>query len=67
MSRAKCAFTKAAISRAVRAVVDAGVPVTRVEVDGTGKIIVFVGKPGEQTGIETNDFDVWMAKHAGAA
>ncbi|MGA7668676.1 MAG: hypothetical protein WBW13_28160 [Pseudolabrys sp.] len=43
MPRARCRFTRADVTRAVVAVEKAGKKVARVEIDQTGKIIVFPG------------------------
>jgi len=61
--------TQTDIKRAVKAVLDAGVEVARVEVarvevDKDGRIVIIAGKPGEHIGVEANDLDAWMAKHA---
>jgi hypothetical protein len=73
MHRAACgmsgghhAFKQRDVTRAVKAVVAAGLPVTRVEVDKGGKIVIVAGQPSG-TGIATNELDDWMTKHADAA
>jgi hypothetical protein len=43
MSKRPCTFKATDVTRAVRAVIAAGMPVKRVEVDKTGTIIVHVG------------------------
>ncbi len=55
MTRRPAIVTQTEIKAAVKAVVDAGVEVTRVEVDKDGKIVVFAGKPSEPT----NDARSW--------
>ena len=51
MPRAPSNFRQTDITRAVKAVVAAGVEVARVEVDKDGKITVIAGKPcGDQQG-----------------
>jgi hypothetical protein len=46
MSRGPRTFKQTDVTRAVRAVVAAGVEVARVEVDKSGRIVVIAGKPG---------------------
>ena len=56
MSRRPAIVTQTEIKRTVKAVVDAGVEVGRVEVDiKAGRITMFAGKPGEPT----NDARSW--------
>lgn len=43
MSRSRSTFRKGDLTRAIKAVLDAGVTIARVEVDG-GKFIVIAGK-----------------------
>ena len=45
MARAACTFKQQDVTRAVRAVVAAGVQVQRVEIGKDGKIVVVTGKP----------------------
>jgi hypothetical protein len=45
MARGQLTFRQTDVTRAVKAVVAAGVEVARVEVDKDGKISVFAGKP----------------------
>ncbi|HEY1860484.1 MAG TPA: hypothetical protein VGG61_09035 [Gemmataceae bacterium] len=45
MTRAPCIFKQTDVTRAVKAVVAAGVEVARVEVDKDGRIVVIAGKP----------------------
>ena len=47
MSRGPQTFRQRDLTRAVKAVVAAGVDVLRVEVDKAGRIIVVTGKPDE--------------------
>jgi len=65
MSRGQSTFRQSDVTRAVKAVVAAGLEVAGVEVDKTGKIVVLIGKFAEA--IQTNNLDAWMAKHARAA
>jgi hypothetical protein len=43
MPRRPCNFRQTDITKAVRAVQAAGVPIARVEVDGNGRIVVVAG------------------------
>ncbi len=52
MSRGPQSFKKRDVTRAVEAVMAAGVSVARVEVDKDGKIVVVAGKP-----LSTDPFD----------
>jgi hypothetical protein len=54
MSRGKQAFKQGDVTKAVKAVVKAGVRVGRVVIDG-GKIIVIAGRPEERE--EFNEWD----------
>jgi hypothetical protein len=47
MPRGQCTFKQSDVTRAVKAVVAAGVGVARVEVDRSGKIIVIAGLPAQ--------------------
>ena len=40
MARALCTFRQTDLTRAVKAVVAAGVEITRIEIDKTGKIVI---------------------------
>lgn len=57
MARGVCTFRQQDVTRAVRAVVAAGVGVKRVEVDKAGKIVVIAGS--EETAAErpVNEWD----------
>jgi hypothetical protein len=61
-TRGPSKFRKTEATRLVRAALDAGLSVNRVECDPTGKISVFAGKP-EMTGESDNDLDKWLGKH----
>lgn len=50
--RGPCTFKQRDVTKAVRAVVAAGAPVAKVEVDKEGKIVVVVGEPSK---IAVND------------
>ena len=66
----KCAMSKTRarlqtkITRVLKGVDKAGVHVRRLEIEPDGKIVVFTGKPGEET-TNLSDLDRWMAEHAG--
>jgi hypothetical protein len=56
--RAPCAFRQSDAKRLVKAVVDAGVPVARVELGADGKITVIAGEPsGPNGGQAVNEWD----------
>jgi hypothetical protein len=59
MSRGRWSFRQSELTRAVRAVRNAGVEVMRVEVDRAGKIVVVAGKPDENQAPEgeANEWD----------
>jgi hypothetical protein len=53
--RGPCLFRQRDVTKALRAVTAAGLPVAKVEVGTDGKIIVTTGKPSEET--ERNPWD----------
>jgi hypothetical protein len=55
MSRGAQAFKQGDITRAIKATVNAGQHVQRVEVDRMGKIVVIIGEPG--TGEPSGRYD----------
>ena len=65
MGRGACTFRQSDVTRAVKAVVAAGVEVARVEVDKAGKIVVIASKFREDH--QVNDLDAWVVKRARAA
>jgi tRNA(Arg) A34 adenosine deaminase TadA len=58
-------FTQRDMTRAVRAVAAAGMPVAQVMVDKDGRIVVTVGEARKAAA--DNPLDQWMAGHARAA
>ena len=61
MSRGACTFKQRDVSAAVKAVVAAGCPVARVEIDKDGKIIVHTGRPDEPSD-ESREGNEWDEK-----
>ena len=61
MSRAPSTFRQQDVTKAVKAVVAAGVHVARVEIDKTGKIVLIAKAPTEnqsgETATEMNEWD----------
>ena len=59
MSRGPSTFKQSDLTRAVKALLKAGLPVERAEIDPLGKIAVFAGTPriGEEVQ-ERNEWDV---------
>jgi hypothetical protein len=58
VSRGPHTFRQGDLTRAIKAVRAAGVPVAKVEVDRDGKIIVVAGKPSENPApAEPNSWD----------
>jgi hypothetical protein len=56
MGRGPQAFRERVLARALKAFTKAGVPVERAEVEPTGKITVFAGKPKtEDTSLSADD------------
>ena len=65
MSCSPATFKQRDVKAAIKAAVDAGVSVARIEVDREGRIIIIAGKPSEQSLAEVNaPLDAWMAKNA---
>jgi hypothetical protein len=65
MTRRSCPFTQRDVARAVRGVKATGLPVLRIEVDVTGKIIVVVAEPDDTVNSQNGGpLDQWMARHA---
>jgi hypothetical protein len=58
MARGPCAFKQSDVTKAVKAVVAAGVNVARVEVDKDGRIVVIAGKPAHD-GAGASDRNEW--------
>jgi hypothetical protein len=66
MSRAPSTFRQQDVTRAVKAVVAAGVDIARVEIDGGGKIVIVAGKPSETTSPQDDldrELQEWEAEH----
>ena len=65
MSRGSCRFTQRDVTKAVKAVVAAGVQVAKVEVDRSGKIIVVAAgnerESAEDSRGEVNPWDTHVA------
>jgi len=57
VSRSNCTFKQTDVTRAVKAVVAAGVEVARIEIDKAGKIVILAGKPGESNSAGVNEWD----------
>jgi hypothetical protein len=57
MGRRPCTFKQSDVTKAVRAVVAAGVEVARVEVDKDGRIVVVAGKPAPDEGRRDSEWD----------
>jgi hypothetical protein len=59
MPRGQCTFRQSDVTKAVKAVVAAGVGVARVEVDRNGKIVVIAASPADDTegGADRNEWD----------
>ena len=60
MPRGACTFKQTDLTKAVKAVVAAGVVVARVEVDRDGRIVVVAGKVAQDAGSE-GDKNEWDA------
>jgi hypothetical protein len=65
MSRGPCTFKATDVTKAVKAVTAAGVEVSRVEIDKSGRIVIITGKPGEANGGESaNPWDTVLSDDA---
>lgn len=62
MARAPSTFRQADVTRAVKAVVAAGVDVGRIEIDKSGKIVIVTGKPQESAIVTQDDLDQELAE-----
>jgi hypothetical protein len=69
MSRVPSTFRQADVTRAVKAVIAAGVDIARIEIDAAGKIVIVTGKPSKVSATSSNDLDrelvEWEARHHG--
>ena len=59
MSRGAQTFKQGDVTKAIKAAVQAGLPVARVEVSPDGRIIVIAGRPEQEQsyGTEVNEWD----------
>jgi hypothetical protein len=57
MARGQCTFKQSDVTKAVKAVVAAGVHVARVEVDKEGRIVVVAGRAVPEEGREGSEWD----------
>ena len=64
VSRTPATFKQRDVKAAIKAAVDAGVSVARIEVDREGRIIIIAGKPSEPSVTEIDALDAWMEKNA---
>jgi hypothetical protein len=65
MTRRPATFRQCDVTKAVKAVVAAGVDIARVEIDKAGKIIIITEDTTDQPGhAGSNDLDNWIAKRA---
>jgi hypothetical protein len=59
-------FRQRDLTRALKAIADAGLVAGRVEIDPSGKLIIeFTNSAGTST-VKANELDVWLASHARA-
>jgi hypothetical protein len=66
MARAPSTFRQQDVTRAVKAVVAAGVDIARVEIDRAGKIVIVTGRPLEATNPQDEldrELQDWEARH----
>jgi hypothetical protein len=62
MARTPSTFRQTDVTRAVKAVVAAGVNIARVEIDKSGKIVIVSGKPQEPAIARQDDLDQELAE-----
>ena len=64
MARAPSTFRQQDVTRAVKAVVAAGVDIARVEIDRAGKIVIIAAKASttEKDDLDT-ELEEWEARH----
>jgi hypothetical protein len=58
MSRGRCKFTQADVTKAVKGAIAADVQVAGVEVDAGGRIRIIVGKPANVPNGHANEWDI---------
>jgi hypothetical protein len=66
MARAPSTFRQQDVTRAIKAVVAAGVDIARVEIDKAGKIVIVTGRPLEVTNPQDEldrELQDWEARH----
>lgn len=67
MSRGRAPFTQSDVTRALRAVIAAGVNVSRVEIEPTtGRIVISAGGTDDEQSKPTTPLQAWKRKHAHA-
>jgi hypothetical protein len=57
MGRGPSPFTERGVRAAIKAVLDAGCTVSRVEIDKSGKIVIVAGKPESVPDSNSNPWD----------
>jgi hypothetical protein len=62
MARTPSTFRQADVTRAVKAVVAAGLGVARIEIDNCGKIVIVPGQPQEPAIARQDDLDQELAE-----
>jgi hypothetical protein len=64
MSRRQAAFTQAQVSRAARCTIKAGLAVSRVEIDASGKIVIICAE-GPPSDLPPEDFEARLRSATG--
>jgi hypothetical protein len=62
MARAPSAFKQGDVTRAVKGAIAAGLDITRVEIDRTGKIVIQLGNGGAKEQAAPDDLDRELAE-----